>query len=104
MPHHAGCKSCLVVLSPRPRVLQKVREQRMAVFGEDRLGMELDTREWIPTVTQSHHRAVIGPGGDLEVGREIFAVDHQGVVTGRHKWTRDAAEDRLLAVRNARNL
>ncbi len=41
----------------------------MAVFGEDRLGMELDAREWVLTVTQSHHRTVIGPRRDLERGR-----------------------------------
>src|SRR5260370_25937351 len=80
--HRAACNSCLVVPSPGARIAQEVPEQRMAVFGEDRLGMELDARERILTVAQSHHRAIVGPGGDLEVGRQILPINDQGVVAG----------------------
>src|SRR5438128_5298246 len=102
--HHAACNSCSGVPPPRPRILQKVREQLMAVFGEDRLGMELDARQWILTMTKPHHRAVIGPRRDLEVGRQILAIYDEGVIAGGRKRTGDAPEDRLLRVRDARHL
>ena len=66
--------------------------------------MELDARQWILTMTQPHHRAVIGPRGDLAVGRQIPAIDDEGVIAGGRKRTGDAPEDRLLRVRDARHL
>src|ERR1700680_2494589 len=76
----------------------------MAVFGEDRFGMELDAREWILTMPQPHNRAVIGPRGDLQLGGEILAIDDGREVTGGRKRTWDAAKDRLPRVRDARHL
>src|SRR3984893_866278 len=86
MTHHAACNSCLgSALPPGSRILQEVREQRMAVFGKDRFWMKLDAREWILTVPQPHDRAVIGPRGDLQLGGQTLAIDDERVVTGGRK-------------------
>src|SRR3989442_8206863 len=59
---HSGVR-----IPPATGILQKIREQLVAVLGQDGLGMELHAGQRMLPVPQSHHRAVLGPRGDLEV-------------------------------------
>ena len=45
--------------------------------------MELNTEMRTVLIAQTHDDAVVGPGGDLEVGRKAIAIHNQRVVAGR---------------------
>src|SRR5438309_9030993 len=77
---HSGAR-----IPPGTGVLQKIRQQLVAMLGQDGLGMELHAGEWMLPVPQSHDRAILGPGGDLEVGRQGGAFHDQRVIAGGGK-------------------
>src|SRR5690606_15466625 len=55
--------SCAVIVMS---VLQEVAQQCVAVFGEERFGMELHTFDRVVAVAQAHQLAVVAEGGRLE--------------------------------------
>src|SRR6202022_1622554 len=66
--------------------------------------MELHAGQRMLTMAESHYRAVLRPRRDLEVGRQIVALHHQGVIAGCHERAWDTSKDGLLAVKHARHL
>src|SRR5437764_12336709 len=50
----------------RGRRAEEVAQQIFAVFGEDALGVELDTVDGILAVTHAHDHAAVGVRGDFE--------------------------------------
>src|ERR1700736_7696 len=66
--------------------------------------MELHAGQRMLTMAESHYRAVLRPRRDLEVGRQIVALYHQGVIARCHERAWDTSKDGLLAVKDARHL
>src|SRR3989442_5947395 len=66
---HSGVR-----IPPGTGILQKIREQLVAMLCQDDLGGEHNPGHRILPVWQSHHRAVLRPRGDLEVGRQLVAL------------------------------
>ena len=72
---HGGCwpghgvaaqVNCCVHGAP---LLQKVLEHRMTVLSEDGLGVKLQALYGQAAVPHTHDLAIIGPGGELKLGR-----------------------------------
>src|SRR5689334_1410152 len=74
----------------------------MSVLRQYRLGMELHAFHGQTGVPHAHDLPVIGPGRDLQRLRKRFALDHQGMITGRRKWLLQSAENTLILVVHAR--
>src|SRR5690606_33914009 len=55
--------SCAVIVIS---ALQEVAQQRVAVFGEERLGMELHALDRVFAMPHAHQLAVVAEGGRLE--------------------------------------
>jgi len=55
-------------IPPGARIIDEIREQLVAVFRENCLGVKLHAGERVSPVTQPHHRPIIGPGRDLQLG------------------------------------
>ncbi len=53
---------------------------------------------------QAHDRAILQPGGDLKLGRQGFAIDHEAVVAGRLEGRRKATEDPFTGVMHGSHL
>jgi hypothetical protein len=52
-------------------LLQEVLQHRVAVLGEDGLGVELHAFDGQFLVAHAHDLAVVGPGRDLQVGGQL---------------------------------
>src|SRR2546428_261143 len=74
---HSGVR-----IPPGAGILQKIREQLVAMLGQDRLGVELHAGQRMLPVSQSHHRAILRPRGDLEAGRQVAALHDERVIAG----------------------
>src|SRR5690554_5980353 len=65
--------------------LEKILQQRVAVLGQDRFGMELHAFDRMLAMAQAHDLLdaaafKLCPGGDLQAFRQAFALDHQRVI------------------------
>jgi len=56
-------------IPPGASVIEEIRQQLVAVFGENGLRVKLHAGERVLPVPQAHHRPIIGPGRDLQLGR-----------------------------------
>ncbi len=76
---------------------KKVTDQLLAVGGEHALGMELDTFDRELAVTKTHDDgstvAIDSTGADLELFRERFLGNNQGMIASGGHWGGDAAEN-----------
>ena len=45
--------------------------------------MELNAKVRAVLIAQAHNDVVVGPGGDLEIGRKAVTIHYQRVVPGR---------------------
>src|SRR5215210_6821678 len=82
--------------------IEEVRQQRLAIAGEHRLGVELDALGGQAGVAQPHDH-VAGARGDLQLAGEI-GIDHERVVAAGHKRSFEALEDRPAVVLDLRGL
>ena len=74
-------------IPPIARVAKEILEQLVPVFRENGLRVKLHPGQRVSPVTQSHHRPIIGPGSDFELGRKISGLNHEGVIAGGRKRT-----------------
>src|SRR5207248_5796717 len=72
---HSGAR-----IPPGTGILQKIRQQLVAMLGQDGLGMALHAGERMLPVPQSHDRAILRPAGDLEVARQGVALHDQSLM------------------------
>src|SRR4051794_27322626 len=63
--------------------IEEVAQQRLAVAGEHRLGVELDALRGQLAVAQAHH-GLTGAGRYLELGRQVRGDDERVVAAGHH--------------------
>src|SRR5262245_42251362 len=66
--------------------------------------MELESHHGIARMPHGHDFAVFGGRGDVQVGREAGARDHERVVATRLEWAGEAGEDAAAVVLDARGL
>src|SRR5690606_11438199 len=69
--------SCAVIVMS---ALQEIAQQRVAVLGENRFGVELHALDAQLAMAQAHDLAVVGPRSDLEAVGQRLALDRQRVV------------------------
>src|SRR5512137_2339249 len=72
--------------------LQEVAEQRVAVLGQERLGVELHALDGERAVAHAHDLAVLGGRADLEAGGQRRGLDRQRVVARDRERRRNAGE------------
>src|SRR5690606_3620943 len=87
---HRVSASCAVIVMS---VLQEIAQQRVAVLGEDRFGVELHALDAQLAMAQAHDLAVVGPRGDLEAVGQRLALDRQRVVADRGERVGQPAKD-----------
>lgn len=75
-------------IPPVARNVQEIREQLMAVFGENRLRVKLHAGERVLAVTQAHHGPAVGPGGNFQLGREASGLNHERVIATPYPTTK----------------
>src|SRR4051794_6617272 len=80
--------------------IEKILQNRVAVFGRDAFGMKLHAMNRQRLVRSAHHQAVACLGGDGEFVRKSGAVDHERMITRCLERAIDAAEDALALMRN----
>ena len=56
--------------------VQEVFQDDFAVFGQNRLRVELYAKGWVLAMLERHHFAIGAGGGDFQFGRHWF-VNHQ---------------------------
>src|SRR4051794_23091552 len=83
--------------------IQEVAQQRPALVGEHRLGVELHALRGQLAVADRHDDAAAG-GGDLEDGRQRFLLHDQRVIAPHGQRRGDAREDRAAVVGDRRRL
>src|SRR3954463_13144745 len=71
---------------------------------EDALRVELHAEARQLAMLRRHHEAVLRPRGELELRRQVVALDDQRVVARRFEWHRDALEDAVPLVIHERSL
>src|SRR5262245_49012511 len=89
---------------PRAAAAEEVREQRLALPREDRLGMELHALDRELAVAHRHDLAVVRPSRELERLGAALALDHQAVVARRLERARQAGEEPAPVVVDLRGL
>src|SRR3954467_8490976 len=90
------------IASVRTGLGKEVAEQRLAVRGQHRLGMELHALARELAVADAHH-GVIRAGGYFELRRQVRIHDERVVAAG-HERGFEAAEDRPAVVLDGRGL
>jgi hypothetical protein len=73
--------------------VQEILDEALAVGGEDRFGVELDTLDGKLAVAQAHDDAVRGARGDLELVGQAFFFDDEGMVAGAGHRRVETGED-----------
>jgi hypothetical protein len=68
------------------------------MFGEYRLGMELYTDNRVSGMGDGHDLPIFRCRRDPKLRRHRLWSDHQGVVTGREEWARQAGENPFTLV------
>jgi hypothetical protein len=81
---------------PSPGLLQEVAQHRVAVLGEDALGVELHALDRQLLVAHAHDLAVLGPGSDLQHLGAARALDGQRVVAVHRELRGQPSEHALL--------
>src|SRR5690242_17133611 len=82
----------------------EIAQQVVAELREDRLRMKLNALHRQALVPHPHDFAIVGPGRNVELVRQRFALDDQRVVARSFERLVDSAEDALASVVNGRYL
>src|SRR4051794_24276152 len=85
---------------PRRGEIEKIFQNRVAVFGRDAFGMKLHTVHRQRLVGGAHHQAVARLGGNGKFIWKGGAIDHERMVARRLERAVDAAEYALALMRN----
>src|SRR5262245_29230103 len=83
---------------------EEVPEERLALGGQDGLGVELHAFDGEPPVPEPHDLAVLRPGRDLEIGGEALLEDDERVIARGLEAGREPGEDAAPVVRDPRRL
>src|SRR5438046_2974284 len=83
LPTHCALGFDWVSASAIGSFLQEVREQLLALLGEETLRMILHALQRPGLVTHAHDFVLIGPGADLILRRERAGLDDQAVIARR---------------------
>src|SRR5476651_685456 len=78
--------------------VEKILQIGLAMLGSDAFGMELHAVHRVLLVRHRHHEAVVGLGGDFEIGGHGIALDDEGVIAGRLERRVDAAQHGFAVV------
>ena len=81
-----------------PQEASQLATRWWPAVGEDRLGVELHALDGKVPVAQSHDRAVLGPGSNLEASRHARLLYDERVVAGGHERVGQPGEDPLAVV------
>src|SRR4029078_6276885 len=82
------------------RQAQKIGENLIAAAGEDGFGVELDAKHGPIAMLQRHDDAVVGAGGDVQVGGARFFFDDERMVAADCQWTGHVEENSVAIVVN----
>src|SRR6185295_5148230 len=86
-------------------VFQKILKDVLALAGENRFRMELDTVDRPGAVPEPHDvRVLARPRRDLEFRRQTLFSDHERVISRSDERPRDAPEQSLAVVLDRRRL
>src|ERR1700730_4904678 len=78
--------------------IEKILQNGLAVLGGDAFGMELHAVHRVLLMRHRHHEAVVGLGGDFELGGHAIALDDERMIARRLEWRVDAAEHTFALV------
>src|ERR1700744_1971555 len=78
--------------------LEEVGQEVVAAFRGDRFRVELYAVHWPGLVLHAHDLAIFGPGGDLQIGRQVFLAHRQAVVARGGEGGLQSGEDALALV------